>query len=184
MENITENSLTAITSEIIEEFKPIEMKEEELQDILEPKKKDCWKPDISHLDNAVVDGVLMVPIGGKLLIEYTNCPWRDTTVWIIEEINPIEGHLAYGHVRLWDPNKWQFGCTNYLNGQQKGLTFKIPDKSRRWVPGDNQPILSKHKMREQLELIEGEVKPTIDSDGNPLKRKRGRPKGSLGKKNK
>lgn len=152
--------------------------EETLDEILSNRSRVGWKPDLGRLDAAVVDGQLLVPVGGKILIEYTDTPWRDTTIFVVIAIDPGE-QTPKGYVRLWDPNKFQYAATNYLTGQDQGLTFKIPDKSRRWVPGEDESLLDQVSRR-KTRATEAVEKP-VDSDGNPIVKKRGRPKGSKNK---
>ena len=112
--------------------------------------KEVWKPDISKLPDAVVDGKLVVPVGQHMIVQYPE-PWRETVNWriqfVYDETLPTEVVEAIvddrhgpvkrtflcvkgttcrpGHVRLFDPQKNQYGATNYLEAQSKGLVLKV-----------------------------------------------------------
>ena len=183
MENTESVAEVSVEKDLEYDANASDSEEETLQEILESKARVGWKPDLSHLEDAVVNGTLMVGVGEKLLIEYTHLPWRDTTIWIVNAIEPGGGSPP-GHVRLWDPSKMYYGATNYINGEQHGLVFKIPDKSRRWIPGEEEGLsdqVKRRRLRGAKEFIK-ETKPVeIGPDGKPVAKKRGRPKGSKNK---
>jgi hypothetical protein len=149
-------------------------KETSFEEILNPNAHVGWKPDVSNLQDAVIDGKLVVERGGKLLIEYFDTPWRDTTVWVIVAIEPKDTITSPGYVRLWDPNKMHYGSTNYLTGQRDGLVFKVPDKSRRWVPNEDDSIEDQLKRRRHKAKEETPSTTSVVPSGKKL----GRPKGS------
>lgn len=165
-----------------------------LSDILTRVPKKGWKPDISRLSDAVVDGKFIIPEGERMIIEYTQEPARDTTMWIVKKVFdevPDEMTIQQGHIRLWDPEKTQYGATNYKDAQKYGLIMKVPDKSKRWTPGVSETLMdiaNKKRRRKKKQLVRDEaepapVKPIIPSSpaGEPEKKKRGRPKGSKNK---
>ncbi len=144
-----------------------------------------WKPEIEHLQDAVdpISGALLVGVGDKILIQYPH-RWRDTTIYIVKSINP--SHIEeMGYMGLWDPNKMQFTCTNFITGPKKGLLFKIPDNSRRWIPGEADDLATRVKRKYRRSSVEEkpvvvEQTPVVTpQDG--VKRGRGRPKGSKNK---
>jgi hypothetical protein len=65
--------------------------------------------------------------------------------------------------------------------------FKIPDSSRNWVPGENEDLYTQVKRKYTRRATEEKpivVVPTVtDKNGDivPVKRPRGRPKGSKSK---
>lgn len=145
-----------------------------------------WKPQIDHLQNAIdpTTGQFLLKVGDKVLIQYPH-PWRDTTVFIIKSIDP--SHMEHGFIGLWDPNGMQFTCSSYITGPRRGLMFKIPDSSRNWVPGENEDLYTQVKRKYTRRATEEKpivVVPTVtDKNGDivPVKRPRGRPKGSKSK---
>lgn len=157
-----------------------------LDELLTVHQRVGWRPKIAHLPDAIVDGQLLLKEGDKVLIEYTDSPWRDTTLWVIAAIEP-PGIVEQGHVRLWDPNKNQYGSTNYHTAAAQGLVLKVPDVKQRWVPGENETLMEKvrRERQERRGLRQKEPRPVaqapVDVDGNPIKKKRGRPKGSKNK---
>lgn len=112
--------------------------------------REVWKPDLSELPDAIVDGKFLLKHGQDLLIEYPE-PWRETVLWKVifvytedlpTEVVPVEmvvnGELVVrktlyvrgttvipGHVRLLDLHKNQHGATNYLTAKDHGLVLKI-----------------------------------------------------------
>ena len=115
--------------------------------------REVWKPDISKLPDAVVDGKLLVPVGGEMVIQYPE-PWRETVLWKIVHVYPVDSPLETvecevmeknevvkrkftcvkgttvrpGHVRLIDMVKGQYGATNFLEAASHGLVLKV------WIP--------------------------------------------------
>ncbi len=159
-------------------------KDETLEDILVSRMREGWKPDLSELEDAIVNGEFILKKGDKLLIEYGNVSWRDTTLWTVADVEPA-GNTPAGYIRLWDPNRMYFGSTNFLTGPAQGLIFKVPTKNRRWTPGEEESMQDARKRRRMKSGREDDVvaaKPiTLDADGNPVAKKRGRPKGSKNK---
>jgi hypothetical protein len=161
--------------------------DESINDVLTRAPRLGWKPKIDHLPDAIVDGQLVVGKGDKILIQYPPV-WMDSAVFIICEVDPINALVDKGYVRLWDPNKMQYACTSYIKGPAQGLVFKIPDPKKRWVPGEGEDMKSRRRRRRRRALVKDDsvetapkAPPALDENGNPIKRKRGRPKGSKNK---
>ena len=157
-----------------------------LQEILNVSTRNSWRPDISDLPDAVVNGEFMVPVGGKLLIEYTDQPARDTVCWIVLAIFPhFQEELTVdpGHVRLYAHSKMYHGCTNYKTAALQGLLLKIPDKKRKWIPGEEETLMERKGKRRRRFVQEEEIEKSNNLliEGKPVKKKRGRPKGSKSK---
>lgn len=157
------------------DFTSILPQEEEptMEELVTPTQKPGWKPFIGNLPSAVDGETLLVKERDKILIEYTQSPWRDTTVWIVAAIEP-EG-TQKGHLRLFDPNKNQYGATNYLQADEHGLVIKIPDPKQRWVPGEDESLVDRIKHHYRKPRIEEQ--PSVE-DSQPKKRRVGRPPGS------
>jgi len=152
-------------------------KDETLNDILTRFCRPGWKPDIYDLAPAIVDEKLIVEKGQKLLIEYPDM-WRDTVAWIVLAVNPANTLTSPGYVRLYDPFRMCFGSTNFIDGPKRGLLFKVPDNSRKWIPGEEEPI---NRRRRHASEEKPKPTPVLDENGNVVKKKRGRPKGSKSK---
>lgn len=112
--------------------------------------REVWKPDISELEDAVVDGKFLLKVGQDLVIQYPE-PWRETILWrvqhVFDESSPTEivecevmeknevvtrrfecvkgTTCSVGHVRLLDLSKNHFGSTNYKDAAKHGLILKI-----------------------------------------------------------
>lgn len=164
-----------------------------LADILTRRTRPGWKPRISHLEDAVVDGKFVPKVGEKVLVEYVKDQWRDTVCWIVAAVfdtpEKIEGTTcSLGHVRLYDPSKTHYGTTNYLTGPSSGeIVLKIPDKSPKWTQGEEETLqeLAKRGGRRKR-FVNDEEPPAVpqaklDENGKPVQKKRGRPKGSKNK---
>jgi len=178
-----------VSSELSQTPQNYSIPDDSNEEIVQGRCKPSWKPDIDHLQDAVdrTTGILNVKVGDKILIQYP-AMWRDTTIYIVKSINPSHVN-ELGFVGLWDPNKMQFTCTNYITGPARGLVFKIPDNSRRWIPGEDDDLMTRvkrkyrrHNVSEKPVKEDKVVTPApVDENGNPVKRKRGRPKGSKNK---
>lgn len=112
--------------------------------------REVWKPDISKLPDAVVDGKFVLKAGQDLVIQYPQ-PWRETILWkvvkfydetlpteemeivrsekgetIVERYLCIKGTTVRpGHVRLLDLQKGQYGATNYMTAAHHSLVLKV-----------------------------------------------------------
>lgn len=156
-----------------------------LSELLTRRSHPGWKPKIKHLAPAVVAKHFIPKVGERLLIEYTNDPWKDTVCWVVKEVydtyDKLEGTTcALGHVRLYDPYGTQYGSTNYLDAASRGLTLKIPDASRKWTQGEEHTLMElakqhRRKKRGQPEPEEKKTPADILVEDQP--KKRGRPKG-------
>jgi hypothetical protein len=126
-------------------------------------------PDISHLQDAVVKDSLgrwiMTPIPGQQLIVerlatiLDSRPWLDTKIYTVVWVDE-----ASGNVTLWDDDLHRNSSTNYVSGIKSGYRFKLPPKRGKWDAPPPPPTLVTTPV------------PT-DEDGNPIKRRRGRPAG-------
>lgn len=151
---------------------------EAIKEIFADEGKVKNKPVIDHLPDAVEKDELGIPVllakpGDKLVIEryatiLKGSPWLDTKTYTIESID-----IVSGRVDLWDDDLGRDAMTNYIEGLKAGYRFKLPagrvgiGKRKRGRPKKNPtgaPELTK-----PVEL---------GPDGQPIKRKRGRPAGS------
>lgn len=123
---------------------------DEIVEKTSPPVKEVWKPNIKKLPDAVIDGKFVLQPGQDLVIQYPE-PWRETIVWRVQHVYDsscptetvecetieknevvkkkftcVEGTtVRLGHVRLFDTQKNQFGSTNYLEAQERGLILKV-----------------------------------------------------------
>jgi hypothetical protein len=135
------------------------------------------RPNIDGLPDAVVkneDGsyLFLAAPGEKLVVErfatvLKTRPWLDTKVYVVESIDSATGNVA-----LFDPELHRFAGTNYIEGLKNGYRFKLPTAKTR--------IDGKRKRGRPRKNPQAEVAapvPVLDEAGNPVKKKRGRPKG-------
>lgn len=136
------------------------------------------KPLIDHLPDAVEKdemgmlSLLAVP-GEKIIIErvatvLSHKPWLDTKTYVIETID-----AATGHLNLWDDDLHRSATSNFIQGTKLGYRFKLPNgrvgigQRKRGRPKKNPTGAPE------------EAKPVqLDANGQPVKKKRGRPPGS------
>jgi hypothetical protein len=108
--------------------------------------REVWKPDISKLPDAVVDGKFVLKPGQDLVVQYAE-PWRETILWrvvmVYDETAPTEvvqietkdgiekrvcvkgTTCSPGHVRLFDLQKTHYGATNYMEASKYGIVLKV-----------------------------------------------------------
>lgn len=119
----------------IEETSCLEGEAKELQAALDAEKKAAERaasrPYIDHLDDAIVEGVFMVPVGKKVVIErYYDAKgqmsWLDTRSYTVVSVNAANGDL-----RLFDNDVLQTANSNYITGPARGYKFKIETKATR-----------------------------------------------------
>jgi hypothetical protein len=135
------------------------------------------KPMIDHLPDAVEKDELGIPVllakpGDKLVIEryatiLKGSPWLDTKTYTIESID-----IASGRVDLWDDDLGRNAITNYVEGLKVGYRFKLP--AGRVGIGQRK----RGRPRKNPTGVPEETKPVeLDANGQPIKKKRGRPPG-------
>jgi hypothetical protein len=151
---------------------------EAIQEIFATEGKVKNKPLIDHLPDAVEKDELGIPVllakpGDKLVIEryatvLKGSPWLDTKTYTIESID-----VASGRVDLWDDDLGRYAITNYIEGLKVGYRFKLP--AGRVGIGKRQ----RGRPRKNPTGVPEETKPVeLDANGQPIKKKRGRPAGS------
>ena len=141
-------------------------------------KKSAAKPLIDHLKDAVTTDefgnlVYNAKVGDKIIIEriahvLTHKPWLDTKTYVIQGVDGVTGNL-----QLMDYDLGQTALSNYITGLQHGYRFKLPN-------GRNMQIGKKKRGRPRKNPtgVPEETKPiTLDENGQPVKKKRGRPAG-------
>lgn len=137
------------------------------------------RPLIDHLADAVAKDdmgnlVLEAKAGDKIIIErfasvLSHRPWLDTRTYIIESVDGVTGDL-----RLFDPDMNQEAMSNYITGTQRGYRFKLPNSK-----GLNIGQRKRGRPKKNPTGVPEEVKPVqLDANGQPIKKKRGRPPGS------
>jgi hypothetical protein len=133
------------------------------------------KPMIDHLPDAVEKDemgllTLLAAPGEKLIIErvasvLSHKPWLDTKTYTIQSID-----VASGFVSLWDDDLRRDATTNYIQGLKAGYRFKL-------VTRKGMQIGAKKRGRPKKNPTV-ETKPVeTDANGQPIKKKRGRPPG-------
>lgn len=144
--------------------------EESLEDILNPPPPEP-RPDISKLPDALVAGKPAFGLGDKIIIERSitvlkQGGYLDTKTYKVLGIDHSTGNL-----RLWDESLGQWSMDNYINGPRAGYIYKMANGIL--------PLLSKGRRgRPRKNPIAPKEAPLTDSDGNPIKKKRGRPPGT------
>lgn len=134
------------------------------------------KPDITSWRPAIIDGEFQVRNGDYVVIE-RRCtalkgrPWLDTRVYQVTQVPDGNGNLE-----LWDPIRKQCARSNWKTGMNNGFDFRLPPKGR-----NPETCLEGDGRRRTRRKIQGDkvVKPVVTNEqGEPVKRGRGRPKGS------
>ena len=139
------------------------------------------KPIIDHLEDAIElddDGipVFTIPPGERVIIEryaaiLATRPWLDTKMYTVETIDGVTGNLT-----LWDDDGKCHAMSNYLTGPKVGYRFKVPPAK------GNLQIQGRKRGRPRKVVPLGQEKPVeavqLDENGQPIKKKRGRPAGS------
>jgi hypothetical protein len=137
------------------------------------------KPVLDHLEDAVEMDEGGIPTftvapGDKVVIEryatiLRGSPWLDTKVYTVESIDGVTGTL-----HLWDDDGKCYAMTNYITGVAAGFKFKVPPAK------GGMPTSQRKRGRPRKILPPGQEKPStpsLDADGQPVKKKRGRPPG-------
>lgn len=96
------------------------------------------KPNIDHLDDAVVEKddkpTCKLTKGQLITIEryasvLANKPWLDTRTYMINSVNQETGEL-----RLWDEELEHHASSNFITGRELGYRFKVTASKRTFVP--------------------------------------------------
>lgn len=137
------------------------------------------KPLIDHLADAVGQDpfgnpILNAKVGDKIIIErvasvLSHKPWLDTKTYVITSIDGVTGDLC-----LMDHDLGQQAGSNYITGLKHGYRFKLPN-SKGMSIGKRKRGRPKKNPTGAPEL----TKPVqLDANGQPIKKKRGRPPGT------
>lgn len=135
------------------------------------------KPMIDHLPDAVEKDemgmlTLLAAPGEKIIVEryatiLRGSPWLDTKTYTIETINAANGDLG-----LWDDDLGRSAMSNFIQGTKLGYRFKLP--AGRVGIGHRK----RGRPRKNPTGVPEETKPVqLDANGQPIKKKRGRPPG-------
>jgi len=155
---------------------------DEMDDItreeLAAKKAAASKPMIDHLPDAISKDEMGFPTllagpGERIIIERVASilhgrPWLDTKTYTIESIDTASGRLT-----LWDDDLQRYAGTNFIEGLKFGYRFKLPTKK-----GMNIGHRKRGRPRKNPEGAPVQKPVEIGPDGQPIKKKRGRPAGS------
>lgn len=170
-----------------------ESDEEDDSDLIEVPRP-AWKPDISHLTDAItklgIGGtkIFCPVVGDRIVIDYTNLKpfgtWLDTRCWVVDTIGRDDD---LGYVGLYDPVQKQKGCTNWIAAAKKGLVIKLIGAKDNFVINSSSTSRKSARravakaIKEQNKAAESEkAKSVCIVDGVAQKKVgRGRPKGSL-----
>ena len=139
------------------------------------------KPILDALEDAIEldeDGtpVFTIPPGERVIIERVasilpGSPWLDTKSYTVETIDGVTGNLV-----LWDDAGKCHAMSNYLTAPKKGYKFKVPP-----AKGGIQ-LQGRKRGRPRKVVPLGQEKPAepiqLDENGQPIKKKRGRPPGT------
>lgn len=137
------------------------------------------KPLIDHLPDAVTKDdfgnlVLNAKVGDKIVIErvatvLSHRPWLDTKTYVIESVDSVTGNMA-----LIDPDLNQCAMSNYITGLKAGYRFKLPN-----IKGISIGKRKRGRPRKNPTGAPEPAKPVqLDTNGLPIKKKRGRPAGT------
>lgn len=152
---------------------------ETLEELAAIEAKAANKPLIDHLPDAISKDEMGFPVllagpGERIIIERTASilegrPWLDTKTYTIESIDTASGRL-----HLWDDDLQRYAGTNFVEGLKVGYRFKLPTRK-----GMNIGQRKRGRPRKNPEGAPVEAKPVeLGPDGQPVKKKRGRPAGS------
>ena len=156
--------------ESIDDLSAVEAKE---------KARSAAKPLIDHLEDAVDKDqfgnlVLNAKVGDKIVIErfatvLSHRPWLDTKTYVITNVDGVTGDLG-----LMDTDLGQSAMSNYITGTKAGYRFKLPNAKG--------VSIGKRKRGRPRKNPTGAPEPTkpvqLDPNGQPVKKKRGRPAGT------
>lgn len=128
------------------------------------------RPDISRLPDAFVGGEPQFRRGDRIVIEryasfLAGCPYLDTKTYRVTSVDPITGRLD-----LYDDSFLQYACDNWKYGLRIGQVYKLANGAT---------VTTRRKRgRPRKNPIEAPKAPELGADGRPVKKRRGRPKGS------
>ena len=145
---------------------------------LDARKSAESKPLIDHLPDAISKDEMGFPVllagpGERIIIERTASilegrPWLDTKTYTIESIDTASGRL-----HLWDDDLQRYAGTNFVEGLKVGYRFKLPTRK-----GMNIGHRKRGRPRKNPEAAPVQKTIELGPDGQPIKKKRGRPAGS------
>jgi len=135
------------------------------------------KPIIDHLEDAVGkdqfgNPVLLAKVGDRIIIEryatlLSHKPWLDTKTYVITNVDGVTGDLV-----LMDTDLGQQAGSNYINGLKHGYRFKLPSRK-----GMNIGQRKRGRPRKNPTEVPEVKELQLDANGQPIKKKRGRPPG-------
>lgn len=152
---------------------------ETLESLVAAEAKGANKPVIDHLPDAVARDEMGMPVllakpGEKIVIErvasvLSHRPWLDTKTYTIQSIDAATGGLV-----LWDDDLHRDASSNYIEGLKVGYRFKLPN-----IKGLSIGKKKRGRPKKNPTLAPVEAPPVVlGPDGQPVKKKRGRPAGS------
>lgn len=142
----------------------------EMAAALEPATPSTPAIDISRLPDAIVEGALRPAVGDRIVIERRAAflpgrPYLDTKTYRIHRLDPN------GNMSLWDESLNQWAMDNWKTGPMKGNVYKVPSVGV--------AVTTKRKRgRPRKNPVDAPKPVVVGPDGAPVKRGRGRPKGS------
>lgn len=158
----------------------VDMSNRSISDVMSNAAKEAARtanrPNIDSLPDAVVrdeDGklVFLARPGEKVVIErfasvLPGRPWLDTKIYVVDRIDEVTGDVG-----LWDQELHRAAGTNYVKGLDAGYRFKLATKSTR-IEGRK-----RGRPRKDKGVEAAPPPPVLDANGQPVKKKRGRPAG-------
>lgn len=186
-----EDELEEISSPVVinehpqEQIPTIDVDEDMSIALLTPEERESRRtanrPDVSWLRDAIVDNKFIPKKNDYLVVERRlilndDNAWLDTKTYRLLKDPTIDGN-----VHMFDCIKKQHAQLNWIEGLKYGFVFKLPP------PGRNPETLfeSDGRRKRKRKFVNAVAKPqpipTFDEQGNVVKRKRGRPKGSKNK---
>lgn len=139
-------------------------------EINSPAPVETVRPDISRLPDAIMDGVAVFCAGDRIVIErrasiLRGNPYLDTRTYSVKSVN-----LETGDMVLWDVSLFQWARDNFIAGPKLGQVYKLAN-------GLNSSPGKKKRGRPRKNLEVAPIVRATDADGNPIKKRRGRPAG-------
>lgn len=139
---------------------------------LAEEKRLANRPTIDHFEDAISpDGSPKFTVGDRIIVEMVlpSGRWLETRNGIVKSINADNGDIG-----LLDTDVRQMFYSNFVKGPSRGYRFKLVPKTT--VNGRVALTKRRGRPRKGPEKIAKPVE--LDANGKPIKRKRGRPKGT------
>lgn len=135
------------------------------------------KPDISKLPNGIgADGIPTFVRGDKIVIErYSGLlkghPYIDTRTYVIQSIDVVTGKVT-----MYDAAQGQFATDNWKSGLKNGNVYKLAKNTT--IDLSSKRKRGRPRKNPDAPTNSAKPTPTLDPNGMPIVKRRGRPAGS------